>query len=230
MLSVNPIFSRQSHSKLMRCLQSFARSGKGLLFSIGSLIALSAPASFAQSSSPPDVAKFVYQRIPTLALENQYVRTDNNKQAVDSTLVSRLVYYHNSVKGRSPLYRLDWKTTLADYLGIHEVIQPETYSGYAFLKKNPLESDRAVIQKLNAAQRNALVQALVDASTGRQSAASETTKTAPPSVPAQAKSKPAPAYRPTLNPLAAPGSVDSLRTAPIGRPYTPGGGEAQFLK
>jgi hypothetical protein len=198
---------------------------------LGSAVALLfAPVSFAQLSSPTDVAKFVYRRVPTLTLENQFIRTDSNKQAVESTLVSRIVQYHNSVKGRSPLYRLDWKTTLADYLGIHEVIQPETYPGYAFLKKNPLESDRTSVQKLNAAQRNALVQSLVDAFTGRSQAASGAIKAPAPSTPSAKQPKPEPAYRPVLTPLAVPGSAGSLKTNPIGRPSTPSGGEAQFLK
>jgi hypothetical protein len=179
------------------------------------------------------VAKFVYQRVPTLALENQYIRTETNKQAVESTLVSRLVQYHNSIKGRSPQYRLDWKITLADYLGLNEVIQPETYPGNAFLKQNPLESDRASIQKLTLSQRSALVQALADAFAGSPTASGTidppATPTTSPSAP-KAKPKPTPVYRPTLNPLALPGSVDSLKTTPVGKPLIPGGGDAQFLK
>jgi hypothetical protein len=213
--------------QILRYWSFLTRSGGPLLLLSSAVALLFAPASFAQLSSPTDVAKFVYQRVPTLALENQYIRTDSNKQAVESTLVSRLVQYHSSVKGRSALYRIDWKTTLADYLGIHEVIQPETYPGYAFLKKNPLESDRASVQKLNAAQRNALVQSLVDAFTGSQTA-SGAVKAPAPSAPA--KPQPAPAYRPVLTPLAVPGSAGSLKTNPIGRPSTPSGGEAQFLK
>jgi hypothetical protein len=213
--------------KILSQAQSLAYSGKKLLLLSGAVVLLFASTSSAQLTSPPDVAQFVYKRVPTLALENQYIRSENNKQAVESTLISRLVQYHNSTKGRSPNYRLDWKITLADYLGINEVIQPETYPGYAFLKKNPLESDRTVIQKLNASQRNALVQALVDAFTGSRATAA--IKSSTPSVP-QAKPKPAPAYRPTLNPLPAPGSANSLKTSPVGSPSTSGGGDAQFLK
>jgi hypothetical protein len=207
--------------------KSLTSSSKKLLLLSSALVFLFAPTTLAQLSSPPDVAQFVYKRVPTLALENQYIRSENNKQAVESTLVSRIVQYHNSTKGRSPNNRLDWKITLADYLGINEVIQPETYSGYAFLKKNPLESDRAVIQKLNASQRNALVQALVDAFTGSRQ--TEAIKPSTPSAP-QAKPKSTPAYRPTLNPLPAPGSANSLKTAPVGSPSAPSGGDAQFLK
>jgi hypothetical protein len=229
---MNPICRRQRRLSVLGYLQSCTRSRGGLLF-LGSLfILLFASPSVAQLSSPPDVAKFVYQRVPTLALENQYIRTETNKQAVESTLVSRLVQYHNSIKGRSPQYRLDWKITLADYLGLNEVIQPETYPGNAFLKKNPLESDRASIQKLTLSQRNALVQALADAFAGSPTASgtSNTSATPTTSTSPKAKPKPAPVYRPTFNPLAAPGSVDSLKTNPVGKPLIPGGGEAQFLK
>ncbi len=213
--------------QILRYWSSLTRSGRVLLLSSAAALFF-APASFAQLSSPTDVAKLVYRRVPTLALENQYIRADSNKQAIESTLVSRIVQYHSSVKGRSPLYRIDWKTTLADYLGIHEVIQPETYPGYAFLKKNPLDSDRISVHKLNAAQRNALVQSLVDAFTGSQTASGAVKAPAP--LP-QAKPQPAPpTYRPVLTPLAVPGSAGSLKTNPIGRPSTPSGGEAQFLK
>jgi hypothetical protein len=212
--------------KFQHHVHALVCSSKKLLLSCA-IVLSSAPISSAQLSSPTDVAQFVYKRVPTLALENQYIRSENNKQAVESTLVSRLVQYHNSTKGRSPTYRLDWKITLADYLGINEVIQPETYPGYAFLKKNPLETDRAVIQKLNASQRNALVQALVDAFVGNRMTESVTPST--PSTP-KAKPKTTPAYRPILNPLPAPGSANSLKTAPVGTPSIPSGGDAQFLK
>jgi hypothetical protein len=231
-LPVKPIVRRKRCVKLHHHAKSLTSSSKKLLLLSSALVFLFAPTTLAQLSSPPDVAQFVYKRVPTLALENQYVRSENNKQAPESTLVSRMVQYH-SIKGRSPLYRLDWKITLADYLGINEVIQPETFPGYAFLKKNPLDSDRAAVQKLNASQRNALVQALVDAFGG--SRAAETIKPSAPSVPQtksapQAKPKSTPAYRPTLNPLPAPGSANSLKTSPVGSPSTPGGGDAQFLK
>lgn len=216
--------------KFLRHWQSLTLPGGGLVI-LSSVLALCfAPVSTAQLSSPTDVAKLVYRRVPTLVLENQYIRTDSNKQAVESTLVSRIVQYHSSVKGRSPLYRIDWKTTLADYLGINEVIQPETYPGYAFLKKNPLQSDRASVQKLNAAQRNALVQSLVDAFTGSQTTASGAVKAPVPLPKVKPRPNPEPTYRPVLTPLAVPGSAGSLKTNPIGRPSAPSGGEAQFLK
>lgn len=227
MLSMMSMFRREWPLKFQPLRSLICSRTKLLILGSTVWVALG-QAAFAQLGSPTEVAQFVYRRVPTLAVENQYVRSENNRQAVESTLVSRLVQYHRSVKGRSPLYRLDWKITLADYLGINEVIQPETYPGYAFLKKNPLEGDIAVIQKLSAVQRQALVQSLVDASTGSQ-AASAPVKVSTPKAP-PAKPGLSPAYRPTLTPLAVPGSADLLKTNPIGTPSTPGGGEAQFLK
>jgi hypothetical protein len=104
----------------------------------------------------------VYQQVPDLPLENQYVNRETGKPDPNNTLVSRMVRYHQYVKGRPLVYRLDWKLTLGDYLGINEPILESSYPGFDNLRKNPMESDRAVISRLNRVQRNALVQALVN--------------------------------------------------------------------
>jgi hypothetical protein len=158
--------------------------------------------------SPRKVAEQVYQRLPDFPLENQYLRQDNGKQAAESTLVERLVQYHNSVKGRSPQFRLDWKVTLADYLDVNGFVEPNTYPGKAFLKANPLEGDRALIQKLTRQQRDTLLQALVDIYTG---GASQVTVTPLPPTPSPSPA-PVPASKPTLQPL--PRSGDSQLLAP----------------
>ncbi len=128
--------------------------------------ALAAPASPApvlrRPTRPQDVWKLVYQKLPNLPLENQYVNRDTGKAAPDNTLVSRFMRYHIYTKGRPAAYRLDWKLTLADYLGLNEPIETTTYPGSDTLKQNPLEGDVAAIAKLDRAQRNALVQVLVD--------------------------------------------------------------------
>jgi hypothetical protein len=56
---------------------------------------------------------------------------------------------------------LDWKLTVADYLGANEVMQEKAYPGASTLRQNPLEGDRAAIARLNRKQRDALVQSLV---------------------------------------------------------------------
>jgi hypothetical protein len=179
-------------------------------------------ASLAQLDSPGDLSQAVYKKLPSFPLENQYIRTQTNKPATESTLVSRLVQYH-SVKGRSPLYRLDWKITLADYLGVNDFLRPEVYPGNAFLKTSPLDRDRKVIQALNQSQRNTLISALVDGATGQDSSAS----VAEPAAPAQPKAAPEAPYKPTLAPLPAKGSSDLLKPAKKAAPKP--AGNAQYL-
>ncbi len=117
--------------------------------------------SFAQTPRPQDVWQQVYQKLPNLPLENKYISKETNKVDENSTLVTRLLQYHIYVKGRAPAYRLDWKLTLADYLGVNELISEAAYPGNATLKTNPIERDRAAINRLTRKERNDLVQTLV---------------------------------------------------------------------
>jgi hypothetical protein len=116
----------------------------------------------AQADTPEAIALQAYEQLPWLSKENQYQRQDNGKIAEESTLMSRLIRYHTQNKTRSPFFRLDWKLTLANYLGLDDYIQAETYPGASYLNPNPMESDRKIIQGLNRKQRDALVQAIVD--------------------------------------------------------------------
>jgi hypothetical protein len=125
------------------------------------------------------------------------------------------VQYHTATKGRSPLFRLDWKITLADYLGVNEYLDERTYPGNAFLEKSALEGDRVAIRKLTLSQRNALVQALVEVHGGGR------TPAAPPQS-STAKPKPKPA------PATGPGSADLLRPPTPKGPARPTG-DAQYL-
>ncbi len=120
----------------------------------------SQPAS-AQFFRPQDVAQQVYQRLPDLPKENQYVSKETGKVNPNDTLMSRLIRYHLNVKSRPPNYRFDWKLTLSDYLGANELIAETQYPSGNTLQTNPMESDRALIQKLNRSQRDALVNVLV---------------------------------------------------------------------
>jgi hypothetical protein len=116
----------------------------------------------AQRFEESEAWRQIYQQLPDLPLENQYVSRETGKVSEDNTLVGRLIRYHIYVKGRPPNYRLDWKLTLADYLGANERVVPETYpSGTAF-RTNPVVGDTTAINNLNRAQRDALVQALVN--------------------------------------------------------------------
>ena len=117
----------------------------------------------AQRVRPDEVWQQVYNRLPNLPRENQYVSKETGKVAPNNTLVSRLIRYHIYVKNRPTQYRLDWKLTLADYLNVNEAIEEATYPSRADLKKNPMDADIAAIERLNRVERDALVQALVDA-------------------------------------------------------------------
>lgn len=116
----------------------------------------------AQRISPSDVWQQVYQQLPDLPKENQYISKETGKVAENSTLISRLIQYHIYVKERTPSYRLDWKFTLADYLNANETMYDIAYPGNDTLRQNPIEGDRAAISKLTRNQRNALVQVLTN--------------------------------------------------------------------
>lgn len=188
------------------------------------MLLLSQPTLAQAGISPQKIADQVYQRLPNFPLENQYVRQSNNQVATDSTLVERLIQYHINVKGRSPLFRLDWKITLADYLGLNEFLRADSYPGKNFLKTNPMSGDRTAVQKLNRQQRADLIQAIVVAYTGEASQVAAPLPALPPTP------KPAPAPKPTLQPL--PRSGDSqllIPPTPAQSPSQRPGGDAQLL-
>ncbi len=122
----------------------------------------------AQQSAPQQVRvqdawKFVYEKLPDLPIENNYISKETGKVDPTNTLVGRLIRYHVFVKGRPPNYRFDWKLSLADYLGATpDYLVEDVYPGKDVLRSNPMERDRTAIQSLNRVQRDTLVQALVD--------------------------------------------------------------------
>ncbi len=124
---------------------------------------LAQPAYAQQRVSPAEAWQRVYQQLPDLPRENRYISQETGKVAENNTLVNRMIRYHIYVKGRAPNYRLDWKLTLADYLDANEVMYETSYPGNDTLRQNPFQGDRAVIGRLNRRQRDALVQALVNA-------------------------------------------------------------------
>lgn len=114
-----------------------------------------------QSPISADVGQQVYKQLPFLPLENRYVSKQTRQVNSENNLVNRLIQYHVRVKGRPPNYRLDWKLTLADYLGANELLEETLYPGYETLQQSPMPGDRAAIKRLNREQRDALVQTLV---------------------------------------------------------------------
>ena len=191
------IFKRQGNLRLaltalaVAILIFLASVDKGVADSSGAMPRASfaiAQKTALPSSTTRNVWKQVYQKLPNLPLENKYVSRETGKVNPDNTLVDRLIRYHLYVKGRGPNYRLDWKLTLADYLGANELLQENVYPGADALRQNPLEGDRAAIARLNRKQRDALVQTLVSVFNPNSAAATADTKT--PSQPSTAPSEP----------------------------------------
>ena len=108
-----------------------------------------------------EVWKKVYEQLPNLPQENQYISQETGNVVEDNTLISRLIRYHIYVKARPTQYRLDWKLTLADYLGENEPMLVLDYPGQEALRENPLAGDQKAIQQLNRTERDALVNTLV---------------------------------------------------------------------
>ena len=57
--------------------------------------------------------------------------------------------------------RLDWKLTLADYLGVNEFLQTDDYPSATALTINPIQGDTNVIRALTLLERNVLIKTLV---------------------------------------------------------------------
>ena len=157
---------------------------------------------YAQSLRPEMVAEQVYQLIPELPQENQYLSLETKEVATKNTLVSRFIRYHQYVKNRPVKFRLDWKFTIADYLKANEQISYDRYPGAKTLTTHPLESDRAVIDNLSRSQRNQLIDTLVSIYNPDTSSTPNTT-TEP--------TKPSPNNSNTAPRLPKPGDADLLR-------------------
>ena len=163
-----------------------------------------------------DIWQEVQKQLPDLPLENQYISSATGEVSESNTLVQRMIEYHNFRKGRSPQSRFDWKMTLADYLGINEVMVIETYPGKGKLKTNPIEGDRAAIRAMDRQQRQQLVNTIVSLYNPRIPAAffdpaPVSVETAPAAAPVQTPPAVEAPSRPSLPPLAEPGAADLLR-------------------
>ena len=158
----------------------------------------------AQTLRIEDAASQIYEQMPDLPQENQYVRVEI--EAVDDsyTLINRFIRYHLNVKRRSPFSRLDWKLTLADYLDANESIKPERYPGYQSLATNPMEGDLVAIATLNRRQRAELVDRLVLLYRPNPPQPSNTNNTSTPTA------TPKPTNRPNQPRLSKPGDAELL--------------------
>jgi hypothetical protein len=138
--------------KLPQCLLALA-----LLASV----CLTHPPSQAEPTRFSQIWVQVYEQLPNFPQENQYKSLQTNQPVLDDTLARRLIRYHVYVKGRPAQYRLDWKLTLADYLGVNELMDDEIYPSHERLKPNPMMGDRAAINQLSRQEREQLIDTLV---------------------------------------------------------------------
>ena len=120
-----------------------------------------ADSTVAQAVKVQEAWREVYKQLPDFPKENQYVSRKTGEIDPNNTLVGRLIYYHVYLKVRPAYLRLDWKLTLADYLGVNEIMQDSLYPGADVLSKNPIDQDRKAIRSLSRVQREALVEVLV---------------------------------------------------------------------
>jgi hypothetical protein len=167
--------------------------------------AQNAPSQNPQRITVESVWHRVYELLPDLPKENQYISKETGKEATSNTLVGRLIRYHLFVKGRPQIYRLDWKLTIADYLGANDVMFEGVYPGGDTLRQNPMDSDRAAITRLTRSQRDALVNTIISLFN--------------PNLPAESQPTP----KPTPMPTSTPNPDRSL-------PSLPQPGDAQQLK
>ncbi|MGB3692594.1 MAG: hypothetical protein WA865_15890 [Spirulinaceae cyanobacterium] len=176
----------------------------GLIFFLGGVkigeIGTIEPA-IAQFISPQEVAPFVYEQLTEFPLENQYISLETGEIAANHTLIRRLLSYHLYIKNRLPDSRLDWKLTIADYLGVHDKIDESRYPGHNSLSINPFAQDLAIIDNLDRQQREQLISALIATFTPKQE-----TETPTPT------SQPTPTSTPSQNPsLPQRGNADLLK-------------------
>ncbi|HEY9634441.1 MAG TPA: hypothetical protein V6D14_13590 [Coleofasciculaceae cyanobacterium] len=167
------------------------------------------PAS-AQILRPQEVSRQVYERLPDFPRENQYVSKETGQVNSDDTLVSRLIRYHLNVKSRPSNYRFDWKLTMAEYIDANALLSESTYPSGNTLEKNPIEGDRAVIQKLNRSQRDALVNVLVSLFNANRATTSTPKPTSAPTPDASQSPPTTPTRRTTTPSLPKPGDAQLL--------------------
>ncbi len=160
-----------------------------------------------QSIRPELVSQKVYESLSYIPLENKYISSETGQIAVENTLITRFVRYHQDVKKRPTIFRLDWKLTIADYLGANEPIKEERYPGRTTLTVNPMEKDIAAIGALNLRQRNELIDLIVSVYNPQSPKKTPDNNSSPPPSP-EPTTTPTPS--PRKPPLSQPGDADLL--------------------
>ena len=125
------------------------------------------PALVLRRVDPVAIATQIYQQHPDFPLENTYLNLSDQSPAPDNTLVSRFIRYHIFLKDRPGNFRLDWKLSIADYLGAFQEINPDVYPFHDLLTENPMAGDIDAIRQMTREQRNLMVQSLFDLFTGQ---------------------------------------------------------------
>ena len=110
---------------------------------------------------PYRLATLVYEQVPTLPLENQYISSQTGQVVTDNTLVSRIIRYHLYIKDRRTNFRFDWKLTMADYFGAFDRISANDYADYG-LRENPAVADIEVVKSLSQEERDRLTNTLYE--------------------------------------------------------------------
>jgi hypothetical protein len=177
-----------------------------LLILVGTIAFLTTivPSSLGQSKLT-QADKLVYQRLPQLPLGNEYISRETKKPVVENTFVGRMIRYHAFVKARPIALRLDWKHTIADYLGANELIDAASYPTQERLQQNPFEDDRARIMKMSRSERDELVQVLTEVF----GAKNDRTPVAP--LPVTSPPVPPPISPPVPHTAPQPGGADLLK-------------------
>jgi hypothetical protein len=122
---------------------------------------ISASTATAQVVRTSEIAQKIHTELPEIPIENQYFSRKLNKIDPNNTLINRVLRYHSYVKGRPVQVRLDWKLTIADYLDANDIMDLATYPSQDVLTVNPMEGDRAAMNKLSRETRNRLIDRLI---------------------------------------------------------------------
>ena len=112
--------------------------------------------------NPAAISRQIYTQIPELPLESHYLGSETGEVDGENTLVSRIIRYHLYIKNRPTTLRLDWKLTMADFLGAFEQISPDDYPNYG-LQENPMASDILAVENLSWGVRDRLTNLLYEA-------------------------------------------------------------------
>ncbi len=128
---------------------------------IATILLSIAPPAHARIVRTAEIAQKVYTELPEIPLENQYFNQKLKKIDPNNTLVNRILRYHTFTKSRPADVRLDWKLTLADYLGANDIMDPATYPSHDVLSKNPMDNDRAAVNTLTRSLRDQLIDRLI---------------------------------------------------------------------